>query len=359
MGIIVRYIAGIWLRLLALCLGGFVSLYLVLDLVEKIPRFLRADGSASDMVLYFICKLPEMFARTASFSVLMATLLTLGALSRDSEIVAMRSCGISLLHISLPMAGLGLIVSLLLILNAELLLPYTYERTEYIDRISIKKGKGRAFFKRNNIWFRSSSMIMQAHLFEPQTSTLKGVIVWYLDDPATPVRRIDADAAVFSGGRWTLQRAVIKEFGGGGGYAERTVPNFEVPLSLKIDDLRVLDNDADNMSFQKLRQYAENLKSGGYQAYRYLTMMHSKLASPFSAFVMVILGVPFAVRNSRSGGFAMGICSSVGIGFSYFVVNSVLLSYGRSGVLPPIAAAWGANVIFLSGGIWLAMKREN
>jgi lipopolysaccharide export system permease protein len=74
---------------------------------------------------------------------------------------------------------------------------------------------------------------------------------------------------------------------------------------------------------------------------------------------MVILGIPFALRNSRSGGIALGIGASVAIGFAYFVVNAVLLSYGRSGVLPPVVAAWGTNLIFIAGGVWLAMTVKN
>jgi lipopolysaccharide export system permease protein len=88
-------------------------------------------------------------------------------------------------------------------------------------------------------------------------------------------------------------------------------------------------------------------------------MMHAKLSAPFAAFVMVVLGIPFALRSSRSGGIALGIGASVGIGFAYFVVNAILLSYGRSGVLPPVVAAWGANLIFVLGGVWLSMTVKN
>ena len=56
---------------------------------------------------------------------------------------------------------------------------------------------------------------------------------------------------------------------------------------------------------------------------------------------------------------ALGIGASVAIGFAYFVVNAVLLSYGRSGVLPPLVAAWGANFLFVLGGIWLAMTAKS
>lgn len=355
MSILNRYIAVTWLRLFALCLGSFVAIYLVLDMMDKIPRYLRAGGAISDIATFFLNKLPEMVGQTAAFSTLMATLLTLGLLSRSSEITAMRSCGISLLRISLPMLILGLVASILLLVNAEMIVPKSYERMDFIERVRIKKQGVNAVFKLNNIWFRNDSMILQARAFDPQKRMLKGVTVWTMDDSLTPVSRIDADRAEFKDGRWTLRQLEVKDFSTGTGYRATAVPSMEIALSLKVDDLKVLDNNADNLSYRKLREYAENLQRGGYQAFRYMTMMHSKISSPFAAFVMVVLGIPFAMRNSRSGGVALGIGASVGIGFGYFVINAVLLSYGRSGVLPAVVAAWGANIIFCLVGVWLAM----
>ena len=359
MSILSRYIAVAWLRLLALCLGSFVAVYLVLDMMDKIPRFIRAGGAARDMFVFFIFKLPEMIGQTAAFSILMATLLTLGLLSRNSEITAMRSCGVSLFRISLPMLVLGLVASLLLLVNTELIVPKSYERMDYIERVAIKKQGANAVFKRNNIWFRSDAMIVQALLFEPLEKTLKGVVVWTLDAAMNPLGRIDAESAEFRSGGWTLKNAVLKDFNKESGFSMRTVPAMDIALNLKVDDLKVLDNNADNLSYRKLKEYAESLSGGGYQAFRYLTMMHAKLSAPFAAFVMVVLGIPFALRNSRSGGIALGIGASVGIGFAYFVVNAVLLSYGRSGVLPPVVAAWGANLVFVLGGVWLSMTVKN
>jgi lipopolysaccharide export system permease protein len=359
MSILDRYIATAWLRLLALCLVSFVAVYLVLDMMEKIPRFVRAGGNAPDMIGFFVCKLPEIVGQTASFSILMATLLTLGLLSRNSEITAMRSCGVSLLRISLPMLALGLLASLLLLVNAELVVPQSYERMDYIERVAIRKQGVYAVFKRNNIWFRSGALIVQARLFDPQEKTLKGVVVWTVDSSMNPLGRIDAESAEYRNGTWTLKNAVLKDFNNGTGLTTRSVPSMDVALNLKVDDLKVLDNSADNLSYRKLKEYADNLRRGGYQAFRYLTMMHTKLSAPFAAFVMVILGIPFALRNSRSGGVALGIGASIAIGFAYFVVNAVLLSYGRSGVLPPLVAAWGANFLFVLGGIWLAMTAKS
>jgi lipopolysaccharide export system permease protein len=214
-------------------------------------------------------------------------------------------------------------------------------------------------FKRNNIWFRSDAMILQAQLFEPVEKTLRGVIIWQLDAVMNPLGRIDAESAVFMNDRWQLKKAIIKDFSKGQGFTMQSVPTMDIALKLRIDDLKVLDRNADNLSYRKLKEYADNLRNGGYQAFRYLTMMHAKLSAPFAAFVMVVLGIPFALRSSRSGGIALGIGASVGIGFAYFVVNAILLSYGRSGVLPPVVAAWGANLIFVLGGVWLSMTVKN
>lgn len=355
MSILNRYIASSWIKSFFLCLCSFVSIYLVLDMMEKIPRFLRAGAATGDIAAFFFYKLPEMIGQTGAFATLMATLLTLGLLSRNSEITAMRSCGISLVSISFPMLMLGLGVSFILLVNAELLVPKSYERMEYIQRVNIRKKGLNAVFKLNNIWFRNDRMIMQALVFDPQKVMLRGVTVWTLDETMSPVSRIDAESAEFNGSRWTMKRVRLKDFSAGRGYQGADVPSMDIALSLKVDDLKILDNSADNLSYRKLRDYADSLQRGGYKAYRYLTMMHSKISAPFAAFVMVILGIPFAMRNSRSGGIALGIGASIAIGFGYFVADAVFLSYGRSGVLPAFLAAWGANVIFCLAGVWLSL----
>lgn len=359
MGILDRYIAAAWLRLFGMCMGSFLSIYLVLDMMDRIPRYLRAGGALTDIGRFFVYKLPEMVDNAAPFSILLATLLTLGLFSRNSEIIAMRSCGVSLWRISLPMLLLGLSTSLLLLVNSELVLPRSSERAARVERVDIKKQEPAAVFRRSNIWFRSDDMILQARFFDPLTRTLKGVVLWHLDRSMAPVSRTDAENALFRDGRWELQRPTIKEFRSGSRFTERSLPSMQVDLRLKIDDLRVLDKYADDMSYAKLKEYSENLQRGGYKAFRYLTMMHGKLSQPFSAFVMVVLGIPFALRSSRSGGLALGIGASVAIGFAYFVINAVLVSYGRNGTLPPVVAAWGANLLFVSAGAWLAMTSKN
>ncbi len=353
MQIIGRYVAKTWLRFFMLCQGSFLAVYLILDFMEKFSRFSKAGASAAAILQFFIFKLPEMFGQTMPFAVLMATLLSLGMLSRSNELTAMRSCGLSIPKIVTPVLILGLICSCLLLLNAELVVPGSFQKMEQIDKIVINKKALNTFFRLNNIWFRSDNLILQAKLFEPATFTLKGITVWDLSADMQPVRRMDAEKAVYSQTGWELSNVQTRTFTGRSGVTK--TDKMPLPLRLKVDDLRILDNNADNFSFRKLRQYAISLEQGGYAAGRYRTMMHAKVALPFAAFVMVILGIPFALKTGRTSGVTRGIAIGVAIGFAYFIINAAIQSYGRSGILPPFIAAWGANVIFILGGIWLSM----
>ncbi len=354
MMIVSRYVAKAWLRMLLLCQAGFAVVYLVLDFMEKFGRFMKAGASAGALLQFYLYKIPEMVGQTMPFAVLLATLLTLGMFSRNSELTALRSCGLSIARIVAPLVWLGLLCSFLLLLNTELVIPQCYKRMEYVDKVLIRKQQRIAVFRLNNIWFRSNDLMLQAKVFDPNTLVLKGVTVWELSRLMEPVRRMDAERAVYDLSGWHLEHVKIRSFTAGGMTVQQ-VERLPIALKLKVDDLRILDNKADNLSFKELHAYARSLQNGGYNADRYLTMMHSKLALPFGALVMVVLGIPFALRTGRTAGVAKGIAIGVALGFVYFIVNTAVQSYGRGGVLPPIVAAWGGNLIFVLSGIWLSM----
>jgi lipopolysaccharide export system permease protein len=74
---------------------------------------------------------------------------------------------------------------------------------------------------------------------------------------------------------------------------------------------------------------------------------------------MGFLGIPFALKGGRSRGPAIGFGLSLVIGLSYFIINAFLISFGQAGALPPIVAAWAANLLFVAVGIWLALTLDH
>lgn len=355
MKVLNRYIITSYLRILGLCLGSFIAIYLVIDFLDRVGRFSRAGGTAYPIALYFLWKIPEIVNQILPLAVLMATMMTLGGLSRSSEITAMRSCGISIVRITAPLLLVAASASFLSLIAGEIFVPYSMERTRYIEQVLIRKNHPNAFFRQDNIWFRENNAIMQARTFDPDKASLMGVTLWKLDSGMTPTERTDARQAVLRGEQWLLQDATVRIFSDGNVKTTTTFSLLPVALSLKLADLKVLDRDAGNMGFFELRRYNRKLQQGGYDATRYVAQMHSRLSLPFASLVMGFLGIPFALRGGRTSGIALGIGVSLGIGFSYLMVNAVLLSFGQAGALYPVVAAWASNLLFAALGVWLTM----
>jgi len=354
--IISRYITALYLRMFGLCLGVFVAIYLVIHFLEKIGRFSSNHPQLRHIALYFLCKVPEVVAQVTPLAILMATLLTLGLLSRKSEIVAMRSCGMGLPQIVTPILAVAFAASLLTFAISEFLVPRSLEKMKYVEEVKIKKKSPSTFFRQSNIWYREELVILRARLFDPPTHTLKGVTLWLMEPGMHPTKRLDADEATLITGGCLLKNVAVREFAGGNvSGSSNTVTELQVPLHLQVSDLKIMEKFADDMGYFELRRYCKTLKQGKYDPTRYLALMHSRMSLPFASLIMAFLGIPFALRSGRSSGIAVGIGVSLGIGFAYFVTNAFVLSFGQTGVFPPLVAAWAANVIFAAAGVWLAM----
>jgi lipopolysaccharide export system permease protein len=354
MNTISRYILSQFTRLLGLSLGSFVTIYLVIDFLEKYDRFAKGGEPFSTRLLFFLYKIPEIIGQVMPMAALMATLLTLGLMARNSEIVALKGCGISLGRIASPILGMALLLSMLMFINNEFIIPTFYQEMRRVERLLTGKGTN-AVFRQNNIWYRQDDRVLRARLFEPARGTLKGVTVWQDGVAGAPSARIDAAWGELVSAGWLFHDVTVVRFNEGSVAGTENRRNLLLPLDLRGDDLKVVDKYADNMGFLQLREYADKLSRGGYDPTRALAQMHAKLALPFASLVMAFLGIPFALRGGRSSGIAMGVGISLIIGFAYVLVNATLLSFGQTGALSPLMAAWAANLLFAAAGVWLIL----
>ena len=353
--ILSRYILSVYLQLIALCAGSFVSIYLIIDFLERIGRFTRAQAEPYHIFLFFVYKIPEITNQITPLAVLMATLLTLGMLARHSEVTAMRSCGMSMVRITAPILFAAFFISIFTFIVAEFVIPETFARMQYTQEVLIQKKSPNTFFRQQNIWYREENTLLQARTFIPAASTLKGITLWHIGPGMRPEQRVEADSAVFTDAGWLLKDVVIRAITEGDVISTLTRRELPVPLKLKVADLKVLEKQAASMGLTDLRRYCRKLKKGGYDVTRYMAELHSRVSLPFASLVMGFLGIPFALRSGRTSGIAVGIGVSLAIGFSYFAINAILLSLGQAGMLPPLISAWAANFLFTGFGVWLAM----
>ena len=133
-----------------------------------------------------------------------------------------------------------------------------------------------------------------------------------------------------------------------------SMPEFS--LQENWNSFQKLERRSDELSYSELMIYIEKIRSAGYDATRYVVELHAKLSYPFLSLVMVLIGIPFALKTARSGGVALNIGISILIAFADGVLFYVFLSFGKSGVLPPLVAAWTPTVLFSLAGVFTLMS---
>ena len=356
MNILNRYILKQFLRMALICQSGAITLFLIAEFIERIDDFIEKKATLTDGALYFLYKMPHLVFLSVPLTVLLASTFTLILFARENQIVAMRANGFSLYRIITPILVASLGISLLAFLGNEYVVPLANKRGEFIWRVNIQKVGLQTHTQRDKIWYRSqNNTIWQITHYNPSSEKMRGVTLYRMDQRNRLMQRIDAIAAVWLPVKkhWEFHQGVIHDFAGEGKIQQETFEKRVFTLTEKPEDFKKTGRNPETMNYQELSRYIENLRKSGVDTNRYVVDMWAKISAPFISFVLALVGVPFSIRNSRSGGVALGVAIAIGIGAIYLVLFHASLSFGHAGRLPPILAAWGPNAIFLAGGAYL------
>jgi len=347
MTILDRYITKEFLRLFVFILAIFTSLFLIVEFFERIRMFLSNNALLYQIISYFFFMIPMMISQTIPASVLLASLLTFSSLSRNSEITAMKSNGISLYRISMPVLIASALICIVAFLNSELVTPYSNQRADHILYVEVQKREPLGTFKQNQLWFKGINGIYNFRMFDLKTNILQGITINYLDKNFKLTMRIDADKAEWKNDQWVFYNLLITRFTGEEFPSLEWVSSKIIDLPEKPSDFHMVQQETEKMGYAELRKYVKKIQAEGYDATRYLVDMHGKVAFALVSTILAVIGISFSLmKTERSGGIMQSIGIGIIIGFSYWIVHAFAMSLGRSGTIPPIISAWFANIIF-------------
>ena len=133
-----RYVLRRFISCYILSAAGLIGIFLIVDFFERVDEFIRRDMPYSDLISYFVCKIPSIASYMAPQAVLLATVITLAVLARDNEIIAMKASGIGIVGITLPILGASLMIALLVLANSEYLSPIATKKMNYIFKVKVQ-----------------------------------------------------------------------------------------------------------------------------------------------------------------------------------------------------------------------------
>ena len=360
MTILFRYLLREYVKIFTMCFSGLMTIYLVIDFFEKVRKFLRYDASGLDVLAYFALKMPGISYQITPLAVLMATLLTIGVLSRSHEITAMRSCGISLYWIASPFLFFGLVLGVILLLFTSTIIPFASAQADYIKATHIEKKTAPVALKSPHPWVRiGNRTLMNFQSVGEGGAALQGVRLYLLGPNFDLIQVTEARVARFSGQGWVLQDGMKRLFRNDGSLQVSDFVSEPLPLAQIPEDFTMwFAMDSETMTFKDMRGFAARLSQDGAAIPRLLTDYYGRVAFPFVTVVMVIVGIALSLRRSgvRGRGMAMGIGQALAVGFFYWTTHSIAIALGRGGVLMPMLAGWMANLVFLAFGGYLLLK---
>nr|WP_247742361.1 MULTISPECIES: LPS export ABC transporter permease LptG [unclassified Ruegeria] len=357
-----RYFARRFLQNFLVIGGIFLTLLILIDLIEQVRRFDDENLSFGRLLHLTLLNTPAAISEMLPLLVILATIALFVGLARSSELVVTRAIGRSGIRSLLAPVALALLIGAMAV---ALLNPISAATSEEYNRLSDSyRNNGTSAFSISSegLWLRQGSQNGQSVIHAKGTSNgetlkLNNVTIITFSQEGTPTQQVSADSAELRPGKWVLDNAKVWSF------AEDTNPEsnsvvheqLEVPTSLTRQ--RILDTlgQQGSVSVYDLPELIRDLREAGFSTKQYEVWLQVQLARPFFLVSMVLIGAAFTMRHVRFGGTGIAVLSAVLLGFAIYFVRNFAQILGENGQLPIIVAAWAPPfaAILLSLGLLL------
>lgn len=354
MSIIDRYLTKEIIKYFCIIIAAIIGIYIVVDFFDKIEIFFESGLSFPTAFFCFISKMP--IAQFIPLSVLLSILVTFGLMSKNNEIMALKTGGINIYYPLRPILLIGAVFFFVIIFLSEVVVPITQSKVERIWAQANRK-KSAVALKEKDIWIKGHHLIAHIEFFNSSKNSIHGIKLYFFDDNFRLARRIDSEKGVFNQKNWTLYDIIEQKFD-----KNNSKISFHKQLVEHLDflpeDIGVVAVKSESMSAVELFDYIKRIESEGYDATTYRTDFYAKLSFPFICIIMCFVGTGIAFRLKAKESLPVNIVYGIGAAFSYWVFFGFCISLGKGGILNPMIAALIPNLVFLGFGIFTLLNAE-
>ncbi len=349
MKIITRYVLRHFAAVFGVALFGFGGIYLVVDFFEKLDDIIEKKAAVGHAVLYFAYKIPGILIQGIPMAVLLASLIGLGLLQRNREIIALRAAGLQAWVYAGPIVAASIGLALVTFIGGEAIGRSLNRKAETLWREKIDRKGTPLDFVQENVWTRGEDFFLQARTYDARAFVFQGVSLYHVDENFRLNRRLDAQRLVWTGSVWRAEKGSVLDWQGGTA-RHQSFEATDVRLALEPKDLAVAATLPEDLRWDDLYEYAQKLRSEGYNAVPYRVELHTRAATAFAAVILGIIGVSLSLHLGHRGGIALGITMGLGLTFLYLVLFQIGASFARSEMLPAGLGVWAPNALFAAVG---------
>jgi len=365
-----RYLAMQLLPPFLFGVGAFTSVVLTIDsLFDLLRKVVEAGVPITIALKVFLLKLPYVMVYSFPMSTLLATLMTYSRLSSESELIALRGCGVSVYRMVLTAVVMGsLVTGMTFVFNEQISPAANYEASQTLERAL---QSNQPSFQQQNIYYPEFRDIKQrdgtkihvlSRLFYADQfdgKRMKGLTV--IDRSTAGLNQIIvSESAQWNPSQkmWDFRNGTIYLVAPDRSY--RNILHFQhQTIELPRTPLTLAENTRDygemNIS-QALGQLKLERLLGNPQKIRKLEVrIQQKIAFPFVCMIFGLVGSVVGAIPQRTGrGTSFGI--TVVVILLYYTFNQICDFFAQESVLPPILGAWLPNLFGLGIGLFLLIR---
>jgi LPS export ABC transporter permease LptG len=355
-----RYVTAMYVRVFALCALGLLALFYISTFIDRSDKVFKGAATWSMMGAYLWYLLPQYVYFVLPMSVLLGSLVTIGVLTKNSELIVMKACGISLYRVAVPMLGASLVAGGTLFALEQTILGEWNRKADSIKAVMNGVAPATLDMLTRQWVVGSRGNIYHYNYFDPGNKALLGLSVFEFSDGMRSIaRRSYAERARYDPtlghpDAWRAEETWSRELSPSGDtrrFSADSVAQFTLePPSY----FGTRQPEPQFMSYSQLRSYIEQLRTSGFDVIAQQVALERKASFPFVTLIMTLLAVPFAVSAGRRGAM-YGIGAGIVIAITYWVAFSVFAALGTGGVVAPTLAAWAPNLLFGAGAAYLLL----
>jgi lipopolysaccharide export system permease protein len=347
---IAREIAGATLLVLA----ALLLLWIFYDLLQELGQLKQLN--AAQYAILIAATIPTHVYELLPIAALIGTLFALAQLSSNSEYGVMRTSGISVLQISSVVFGVGLVIACMVFVVGEYVVPHA---EQLVQRVRAYAG-ARPFMVsafQSGYWFKDGNTFINIGSVLPNGSLLS-VRVYEYADSVTLSRSLIAESATFSAGQqWVLERVQDTRFAADGVQVSSPA---KLPWTtvLTPNMLSVLQIAPERLSVDGLWEYINHLRINAQDSQRFQVALWGKFFYPLATCVLMLIALPFAQIQQRSGGVGARVFTGILLGLVFIIFNRLSSFLALLYNWPPFVGAVLPGALFLSAAAYMMWRVE-
>jgi LPS export ABC transporter permease LptG len=325
--------------------------------------------STAIVVRYFFYQTPQFVYYIIPMAVLVAALVTIGLMTKNSELIVIRACGVSLYRVAVPLMLFAMLASAALLFLEERVLVSSNPEAERLNRV-IRGLPPQTLGLEDRRWLvGTDGTIYHYDLFDPHSYRFVRLTVYHVDperwalasltyaDDVRLVRRVGPGGSSIG---WKAYRGWTREFTvarrkGGSAAPVNYAPFSETDISLEpARYFKTEQPQGERMTYAQLKQYIARRRLSGFNTTAQMVDLQRKIAFPLVTIVMTLIAVPFAVTTGRRGAL-YGVGVGIVLALVYWMALSVFGALGSGGLITPTLAAWAPNILFGAAAAYLVL----